>query len=119
MFSVMSVGHSFCSRGGPHVVGSNFSILFAILSSDKDEKSLSCSLSLGVNVKMLIVRACLHVTSLSLCPSQSLSKFDIVPMETDCLTDRMGSEPNLSVTIHTMKVEGHCDNTCKQALTDE
>ena len=51
-------------------------------------------------VTELVVRACLHV------PSPPPSKFIIVPMETDRLTDRMGTEPilpiKLSVSIDTM-----------------
>ena len=44
-------------------------------------------------------------------------------METDVLTDRMVSEPNLSVrqsiTIHIMvNFEGDGHGTCKQALRD-
>ena len=49
-------------------------------------------------VEFLTIRAYLHIPS--------PSKFNIVPMETDRLMDKMGSEPNLSVkqsvTIHTM-----------------
>ena len=48
------------------------------------------------------LKACLHVPS----PSPSLSKFNIVSMETDHLIDRMGSVPILSIkrtiTIGTM-----------------
>ena len=58
------------------------------------------------------------------CLSPSLSKFNIVPMLTDCLVDRMGSRPILSVkwssTIGTMlnfdrdgDRHGHRDGTCK------
>ena len=32
-------------------------------------------------------------------PCPSLSKFNIVPIETDSLTDRLGTEPILSVTV--------------------
>ena len=57
--------------------------------------------------------------------SPSPSKFNIVPMETDRLTDRLGSERILSVkrtiTIHTMlnfdgDLDGHGDGICKQTL---
>ena len=59
--------------------------------------------------------------------SPSPSKFIIVPMETDRLTDRLGSECILSVkrtiTIHTMlnfdgdfDGHGHGDGMCKQTL---
>ena len=67
------------------------------------------------------IRACLHVPS--------PSKFTIVPMEMDRLTDRMGTEPILpikqSVSIDTMinidgdgDGDGHGDGTCKQALNE-
>ena len=50
------------------------------------------------------VRTCLHVPSPSPCPSPS--KFTIVPMETDRLTNRMGTEPippvKWSISIDTM-----------------
>ena len=67
------------------------------------------------------VRVCLHVPSRSpsLCPSQSCQIY-IVWMVTDCLTDRLGSEPTLSikpsVPIGTMlNSEGDGDGTCEQA----
>ena len=55
--------------------------------------------------------------------SLSPSKYNIVPMETVRLIDRMGTEPILSikwtVSIDTMinfDGNGHGDGTCKQAL---
>ena len=42
-------------------------------------------------VACLPARACLHV------PSPSMSNFIIVPMETDCLTNRMGRERSVSI----------------------
>ena len=42
----------------------------------------------------------LHVLSPSPSPSLSTSKFIIVPMATDRLTDRLGSEPILSVGVN-------------------
>ena len=65
---------------------------------------------------MLMLEACLHV------PSPSPSKYNIVPMETVRLTNRMGTEPILSVkrtvSIDTMiNFDGDGDRTCKQALS--
>ena len=81
-------------------------------------------------------KACLHVPSPSPCPSLSPSKFNIVSMETDHLTDRMGSVPILPIkrtmTKGTMlnfdgdgdgdgdgHGDGHGDGdgTCKQTFT--
>ena len=45
--------------------------------------------------KVKITKACLQV-----CQSLSPSKFIIVPMVTDHLTDRLGSEPILSISVN-------------------
>ena len=50
--------------------------------------------------KVKITKACLQVPSLSPCPSLSPSKFIIVPMVPDHLTDRLGSEPILSISVN-------------------
>ena len=74
------------------------------------------------------IKASLHVPSPSLCPSPSPSKYNIVPMEMVRLTDRMGTEPILSVkrsvSIDTIVNfdgggDGHRDGdgTCKQAFS--
>ena len=47
-------------------------------------------------------KVCLHVLSPSPCLSPSPSNFNIVPMVTVRLMGRMGTEPILTVTIHTM-----------------
>ena len=67
------------------------------------------------------IKACLHVPSLSPCPSPSPSKFNIVPMVTVRFTGRMGTESILSVkqsvSIDTMiNFDGNGVGTCKQAL---
>ena len=87
------------------------------------QKELYSWPSLSWNLVVLF-KACLHVPSLSPCPSPSPSKFIIVPMETDCLTGRMGTEPILpvkrTITIGVMlhfDRDGHGhgdrDGTCK------
>ena len=78
-----------------------------------------------MGIETVRVRVCLHVPSLF--PSPSPSKFNIVPMETVCLTGRMGTEPILSIkrpiSIDTMlnfdgDGDGHGvgDGASKQAL---
>ena len=72
------------------------------------------------------IMACLHVPSPSPCPSPSQSKFNIVPMVSVRLRDRMGTEPIVSVkwtvTIGTtlnFDGDGHGDRdgTCKQTFS--
>ena len=72
-------------------------------------------------LKLTRVRACLHVPSP--CPSPSPSEFITVPMETDRLTGRMGTEPILPVNLTNglspltqCKFYGDRDSTCKQAF---
>ena len=63
-----------------------------------------------------MLEACLQV------PSPSLWKYNIVPMETVCLTNRMGTEPIVRQTDHfhwhndKLECHGDGDGTCKQAL---
>ena len=47
-------------------------------------------------------KSCLHVPSPCPSPLKSLSKSINVPMVTDCLTDRLSSEPILSINVNLM-----------------
>ena len=65
----------------------------------------------------------LHVLSLSPCPCPS--NFIIVSMVTDCLIDRLGSEPTLSVNVNltetgteTVRVNGPSSRKCGSRQTD-
>ena len=69
----------------------------------------------------MLLKVCLHVTSTCPSPCPSPSKFNIVPMVTGSLTDRLGVQPiqpvRVPVTIGTMlNFAGHGDVTCKQTL---
>ena len=46
------------------------------------------------------VKVCLYVPSPWPCASKSPLEFNIVSVVTDCLMDRLGSEPILSVTVN-------------------
>ena len=69
------------------------------------------------------IKVYLHAPILRPSPSQSPSKFNIVPMVAEALMCRMGSRPILAVTIGTMlNVDGDCNSdghgvgTCKPTL---
>ena len=76
----------------------------------------------AVSLERFSVQVCLHIPSP--CPSMSPSKFIILSMETEHVTDRMGSEPILTVNSSYIQwkfdgdIDGHGDgdSMCKQSL---